>query len=128
MLQGSARALPRVWSVYRTHAAGAFSPVSGQTRLQWNVELWKCLESIVPANLHCACGVGTSRTLAMLTATLSKAGKFGPAVKCFRQNLAEIARHQSSAPESGQLRWRALESLLLPHAQGIRDRWHARKV
>ncbi len=126
MLQGTARVMPRVWSMYRIHAGGVFSPNSRETRLQWNVELWKCLESVVPYNLRSPCGIGTSRTLAMLTATLSKAGKFGQALRCFKTNLSEIARIQSS-PERGQLRLRALESLLLPHARGIRNRLSARK-
>jgi len=128
MLQGTARAMPCVWSVYRIHAGGVFSPVLRETRLQWNVDLWKCLESIVPPNLHSACAIGTSRTIAMLTGALSKSGKYGLAWKCYRRNLSEIARSQSSATERGQLRWHALESLLLPHVQGIRNRWNARNL
>jgi hypothetical protein len=128
MLRGTARAMPHIWSMYRLHAGGVFSPSSSETRLQRNVELWKCLESIVPPNLHSACVIGASRTLAMLTATFSKAGKYGLAAQCFRKNLAEIARSQSSASERGQLRWRALESLLLPHVQGIRNHWNAKRV
>jgi hypothetical protein len=128
MLQGTAQAMPRVWSVYRIHAGGAFTSSSSETRLQWNVELWKCLESIVPPNLQSACAVGTSRTLAMLTRAFSKADKYGLALECFRKNLSEIARNQSSKVERGQLRWRALESLFLPRLQGVRDRWSARKL
>jgi len=127
MLQGTARAMPRVWSVYRSHAGGAFSPASREIRLQWNVDLWKCIESIVPPNLRSICCIGTSRTLVMLTATFAKAGKFGLAFQCFRRNLSEINQSQLSASECGKLRWCALESLLLPHAQGIRNRWNARK-
>ncbi|MGD0812277.1 MAG: glycosyltransferase family 2 protein [Verrucomicrobiota bacterium] len=127
MLQGTARTMPRIWSMYRIHAGGVFSPNSGEARLQWNVELWKCLESILPPSLQSACAIGVSRTLAMLTGAFSKTGKYGPALRCFRTNLSEIARNRSSAPDRGQLRWRALESLLLPHAQGMRNRWNARK-
>ena len=128
MLQGTARALPCTWSMYRIHAGGAFTSSSSEIRLLWNVELWECLESIVPPNLHSAWAIGASRTLAVLTRAFSKAGKYGLAVKCFRKNLSEIARSQSSAPERGQLRWRALESLLFPRLQGIRDRWSVRKL
>jgi hypothetical protein len=128
MLQGAARVMPRVWSVYRIHTGGVFSFKSSQTRLQWNVELWKCLESIVPPNLQSASAIGTSRTLAMLTRALSKAGDYRLALKCFRKNLSEIARNQTSAPARGQLRWRAVESLLFPRLQGMRDRWSARKT
>jgi len=128
LLQGTARAMPLVWSAYRIHAGGVFSGSSWQTRLQWNVELWKCLESIVPPHLQSACVIGTSRTLSMLTGAFSKAGKYGLAWKCFRKNLSEIGRNQFSAPERGQLRWRALESLFLPRLQGLRDRWSARKA
>lgn len=127
MLQGAARAMPRVWSVYRLHGGGVFSPNSTESRLQWNVELWKCLESIVPPKLHSAWAIGNSRTLSMLTRAYSKAGKYGPAMQCFRKNLSEIARNECAAPEHGKLRWHALESLLLPRLQGIRDRWSARK-
>ena len=128
MLQGTARVMPRTWSTYRFHAGGAFTSSSSETRLQWNVELWNCLESIIPPDLQSARAIGSSRTLSMLTRAFSKAGKYGPAFKCFRMNLSEIARNQSPAPERGQLRWRALESLLLPRLQGIRDRWSARRL
>jgi hypothetical protein len=94
--------------------------------LQWNVDLWKCLESIVPPNLHAASAVGTSRTLSMLTRAFSKGGKYGLAYKCFRENLSEIARNLSSAPGRVQLQWNAFEALLFPRFQGIRDRWNAR--
>jgi hypothetical protein len=128
MLQGTARAMPCIWSMYRIHAGGAFTASSSETRLQWNVVLWGCLESIVPPNLHSAWAIGASQTRALLTRVFSKAGKYGLAWKCLRINLSEIARNQPPAPERAQLRWRALESLLLPRLQGIRNRWGARKL
>jgi hypothetical protein len=128
MLQGTALALPQVWSLYRSHARAVFTSRSTETRLEWNVELWKCLESVVPVNLHAAAAIGTSRARNMLTRTLSKAGKFGPALQCLRSNLSEIARNQFPASERRRLRWRALEALLLPHLQGLRERANRRRA
>jgi hypothetical protein len=128
MLQGTAQAMPQVWSLYRYHATAVFTSRSAETRLEWNLELWKCLESVVPPNLRAATAIGLSRTRNMLTRALSKAAKFGPALHCFRRNLSEIARHQSPASERRRLRWRALEALVLPHLQGLRERANRRRA
>ena len=128
MLQGTARVFPGTWSAYRIHRGGVFSPLSDEIRLQKNVELWKCLESITPPHLHSAVVIGTIRTLIMFTAVFSKAGNYSKALKCFRRTMTEIARLPSSVPERRQLWWRAVESLILPRLQGARNRWNQRKV
>jgi hypothetical protein len=128
LLQGSARVVPRVWSLYRIHGQGVFSPLSDENRLRENVELWKCLESIVPAELHTALAIGTSRTLIMYTGALRKAGKYDMAFGCFRKVFSEIARVRSCAAERRQLRLLAIESLVFPYLSGLRRRWRERQL
>lgn len=127
MLQGRGFAMPCVSSMYRAHPGGVFSLKSNATRLQWNVDVWNCLGSIVPPSLNAAYAIGVSRTYSMLTREYSKGAKFGLAVKCFGKNLSQITRNQLSETERGRLQWHAFESLMLPHLEGIRNRWNARK-
>ena len=127
LLQGSARTFPNVWSVYRNHETGVFSPLSDEIRLENNVELWHCLESITPPDLRSAVVIGIARTLTMQTAVLVKTGRYGLAWSSFRRTLSEIARVKSSAAERNQLRLLALESLLAPRLAGLRNRWRQRR-
>jgi hypothetical protein len=127
LLQGTARVLPRVWSLYRIHGQGVFSSLSNEIRLRENVGLWECLKALVPADLHSAVDIGVCRTLIMYIAELRKAGKYGPALACFRRTLSQIASVRSSATERRQLRLLALESLVIPRLRGLRNRWHERQ-
>jgi hypothetical protein len=126
MLQGPARTFPNIWSAYRIHEGGVFSPLSIETRLQNNIELWNYLESMTPPHLTSDVVIGAVRTLTMQTAVLIKAGKYGPAWASFRKTLSEIARVKSFAAKRNQLRLLALESLLVPRLAGLRNRWQQR--
>jgi len=128
MLQGPARILPNVWSAYRIHQGGVFSRLSTEIRLQNNVELWNCLESITPPHLTSGVVIGTVRTLTMYVAALGKAGKYGEALKYLRKTWAEIERLPSSAPERRQLWWWALVALFIPHLQGARNHWNRWRI
>jgi glycosyltransferase involved in cell wall biosynthesis len=128
LLQGKARVLPRIWSMYRMHSKGGFSPLSPEVRWRENVELWKCLKSIVPPELQSALSIGMSRTLTMHTNSLVKAGKYRLALGVLRENLSGIARMDCPAKERNRLRLLAIESTIIPHLAGLRRRWSERRL
>ena len=122
LLQGSARVLPRILSLYRIHEGGAFSPLSYEIRLRENVELWRSLESIIPPDIRSSVVIGLSRTLTLYTAVLRKAGKFRLALAAFKSNLSTIARVRTSSAQRRQLQLLAFESLVAPRLPGLRAR------
>jgi hypothetical protein len=127
LLNGTGRLLPHVWSLYRRHGGGVFSPLAYETRVQRTVQLWKCFKSIVPGNLQWAADVGICRTLIMHTRELRKAGKWAEALACCRSALAQIPGLKVPAAELGQLRREALEAFVMPRLHGLRSRWRQRK-
>jgi len=128
MLQGKAQVLPHIWSMYRNHPKGGFSPLSQEVRCRENVELWKCLKSIVPRELQSALSIGVSRTLTMHINSLVKAGKYRLALGVLSENLSEIARIDCPAKERNRLRLLAVESIIVPHLAGLRRRWNERRL
>ena len=128
MLQGEAQVLPRIWSMYRNHPQGGFSPLSPEVRWRENVELWKCLKSIVPRELQCALSIGMSHTLAMYSNSLVKAGKYRLAFGVLGENLSGIGRIDCPAKERNRLRLLAIESTIIPHLPGLRRRWKERRL
>lgn len=127
LLRGTGRVLPGVWSLYRIHGQGVFSPLSYEIRLQKNVELWECLKSILPPPLGCAADIGATRALIMRAGELRKAGKYGLALACFRAALSEIGRFRPPPARRRELRLLALEALVIPHLAGIRRLWRKRR-
>jgi hypothetical protein len=122
LLQGKGQVLPRLWSLYRIHQQGVFSPLSNEIRVQENVVLWKCLKSIVPPDLEPAVEHGISRTLIMYIAELRKARQYAPALACFWKTLAQVSATQSSAAERGRLWVLTVEALVFPRLIGLRRR------
>ena len=122
LFQGGSGVLPRVWSVYRTHEGGAFSPMANDLRLKANVDLWKCLEQMVPPDLHRDWVAGLCKTLTMHTAALSRAGKYATALAAFRSTMREIPRTRSGPIASLRLRLLAAEALTAPRIRGLLSR------
>jgi glycosyltransferase involved in cell wall biosynthesis len=128
LLQGRGRVLPYIWSLYRYHPQAVFTTLSMEDRLRENLELWKCLNSIVPPELLGALSIGMSRTLTMYIGSLVRAGKYQLAWAHFRENISKIAGINCTVKERNQLRWLATEAMLIPRLAGLRRRLIERRI
>lgn len=132
LLGGEGRVLPQVMSVYRIHTGGIFGPLSDSVRLCQNIALWALLRRITPSESLYAVDFGAVRTWTRLVAEYRKEGQLGESVKVFRCALSAITELQACrSSERVYLKLLAIEALLFPRLQGIRNRinrWRAAKA
>ncbi|MGA3144012.1 MAG: glycosyltransferase family 2 protein [Verrucomicrobiota bacterium] len=128
LLQGRGHVLPYIWSLYRYHPQAVFTTLSTEARLRENLELWKCLSSIVPQEMGGALSIGMSRTLTLYIGSLVRAGKYRLAWAHFRENVSKIANINCTAKERDRLRWLAIEAMLIPRLAGLRRRLKERQI
>jgi glycosyltransferase involved in cell wall biosynthesis len=126
LLAGPASVLQNVWSVYRIHKGGVFSPLSNEVRLRANVELWRCFQDALPSDFQSSVAFGLCRTLALLLGCLRKAGRYAGALSVCKELFREISS-LDCARDRASAHFLAIEALVFPYAKYLRERLNGRK-